>query len=300
MSEAHRVTTALSGKWYGRYGVARCPAHADTHPSLTIADGPTGLLLLHCKAGCNFADVLAALRWKGIVEGEGQMPEPNPAELARAQAKAERDAVKKEWHALALWNKAQAIAGTPAETYLRGRAITCYLPDSLRFHPSCRHPEAGHLPALVARVEGSARFAIHRTYLRPDGRAKAEVQPSKAMLGTTAGGAVPVAFAENGPLVVAEGIETALSLASGLVDGPATVWAALSTSGMGGLGLPSGKPHRLIVGTDGDAPGRGAGFKLAERARAEGWEVSLLSAPEGRDWNDVLMLAAVKKGGEAC
>lgn len=90
-----------------------------------------------------------------------------------------------------------------------------------------------------------------------------------------------------GPLVVAEGIETSLSLLSGLLSGPATVWAALSTSGMVCMRLPP-NPGRLIVASDGDAPGREAAQKLAERAHALGWAVSLLAAPEGHDWNDIL------------
>ncbi len=299
MSEARRITTALKGRWYGRYGAACCPAHADTQPSLTIADGPAGRLLLHCKAGCLFVDVLDALRWQGIVEGNGRMPEPDPAEIARAHAEAERKAVKREKQALRLWKEAQPITGTPAETYLRGRAIICYLPDNLRYHPSCWHPSSVTLPAMLAMVEGAERFALHRTYLRPDGSGKADAEPRKAMLGTTAGGHVELAFAEEGPLVVAEGIETALSLASGLVAGPATIWAALSTSGMSALGLPLGKPHRLIVATDGDAPGKAVGNLLAERAQAMGWAVSLLPAPDGQDWNDVLAMGAARMGGKA-
>ncbi len=30
--------------------------------------------------------------------------------------------------------------------------------------------------------------------------------------------------------------------------------------------------------------------KLAERADALGWAVSLLPAPQGRDWNDILQM----------
>ena len=293
MSEARRITAMLGGRWYGRYGAACCPAHQDTRPSLTITDAP-GRLLLHCKAGCGFTDVLTALRWKGVLEGINRMPEPDPAALARARLEAAQLAEKREQQALACWSEAQPIVGTPAEAYLRGRAITCELPATLRYHPSCWHPEArrlgaGRLPAMLARVEGAAHFAIHRTYLRPGGSGKADVQPAKAMLGSTTGGAVCVTFAEEGPLVVAEGIETALSLASGLVAGPATIWAALSTSGMSTLNLPV-KPHRLIIATDGDTPGQEAGLLLAERAQAMGWDVSHLPAQQGRDWNDALML----------
>ena len=112
-------------------------------------------------------------------------------------------------------------------------------------------------------------------------------------LGAVAGGAVRLTEATP-TLAVAEGIETALSLSCGLLREPATVWAALSTSGMQGLRLPA-FPGKLILAPDGDKAGRAAAHELAERAHALGWKVSLLPAPEGRDWNDVL----TAKGGAA-
>jgi hypothetical protein len=107
------------------------------------------------------------------------------------------------------------------------------------------------------------------------------------MLGTAAGGAVHLSEAP-GALIVAEGIETALSLASGLLPEAGAIWAALSTSGMSGLKLPV-RPHEIVIATDGDDAGRRAGNDLAERAHYEGWKVSLLPAPYGRDWNDILL-----------
>lgn len=296
MSEARRITAALNGRWYGRYGLACCPAHADTNPSLSISDSPSGQLLLHCKAGCSFRDVLDALRWKGIVEGSGRMLEPDPAELARARAEAERQAAKKEQRALACWKEALPITGTPAETYLRARAIICELPDSLRYHPCCWHPSGARLPAMVARVDDAERYALHRTFIQRDGSWTHGDKTARGMLGSTTGGHVHLTDGpEGGPLVIAEGIETALSLACGLLREPATIWASLSTAGMASLILPSGEPHRLIIATDGDAPGKDAGSALAERAATMGWNVSTLPAPDGRDWNDVLVLAAKRK-----
>lgn len=87
--------------------------------------------------------------------------------------------------------------------------------------------------------------------------------------------------------MVAEGIETALALASGLLSASATIWAALGTSGLRGLRLPP-SPGRLTIASDGDTPGREAASALAERAHATGWAVSMLPAPDGHDWNDVL------------
>lgn len=112
------------------------------------------------------------------------------------------------------------------------------------------------------------------------------MEPAKAMLGNCAGGAVQL-IGTDGPLVVAEGIETGLSLACGLQPMPLTVWAALSTSGMKNLRLPA-TPSRLTIASDGDPAGRTAAQILAERAYKLGWTVSFLHAPEGKDWNDVL------------
>lgn len=291
MTEAERITRALGGKWYSRFGSARCPAHGDKHPSLSLSNGADGRLLLRCHAGCDFVAILDGLRGLGLVASDGRRPETDFAEMARQRAADVAQAEKREAQALTCWREASPVRGTIAEAYLRARGITCALPDSLRFHPACWHPSARRLPALVAMVEGCERFAVHRTYLRPDGRGKAEAEPDRAMLGTVAGGAVRLAEAE-GSLVVAEGIETALSLASGLLGRPATIWAALSTSGMAGLVLPP-TPGRLTVATDGDEAGRAGGHALATRAAALGWRVSLLPAPEGRDWNDVLAMKGV-------
>ena len=289
MSDARALTLALRGKWYRRYGLACCPAHGDRRPSLTLADAPDGRLLLSCKTGCSFLDVLTALRDRGLVDRHDRPQPPGPSEIARRRAEGEAEDAKREKQALAVWRESIRVHGTLVETYLRGRGITCPLPDSLRFHPACWHASAQRLPAMVARVDGLPRLAVHRTYLRPDGTGKAEVNPAKAMLGTALGGAVRLCDGQ-GPLVVAEGIETALSLSSGLLRGPATVWAALSAAGMAGMRLPDRIPHKLTIAPDGDTAGREAAHTLAERATALGWVVSLLPAPDGRDWNDVLML----------
>lgn len=40
---------------------AKCPAHADRSPSLSVKDGGNGLILMHCFGGCGTDDVLGAL-----------------------------------------------------------------------------------------------------------------------------------------------------------------------------------------------------------------------------------------------
>ena len=282
MSDAREITMALGGRWYSNYGLAFCPAHHNTDtPALSVGTGREGQLLLNCKAGCEFPDIMSALRDRGLSEPNGSPQRDHKAEQAAADHKRAQQAMQ-------VARETIPIIGTIAETYLRGRGITCPLPvDALRFHPACWHSSGKHLPAMVARVKGSDGYAIHRTYLKPDGSGKADVEPPKAMLGNCAGGAVRLIEAE-GPLVVAEGIETGLSLSSGLLPIPVTIWAALSTSGLRALRLPTA-PGRLTIASDGDTAGREAAHILAERAHKLGWTVSYLHAPEGKDWNDVLM-----------
>lgn len=45
----------------GKGWSARCPAHEDRGPSLAIAEGKDGHVLIHCFAGCTADDVLVAV-----------------------------------------------------------------------------------------------------------------------------------------------------------------------------------------------------------------------------------------------
>ena len=44
----------------GKY-IACCPAHLDKSPSLSIKETESGKILVHCFAGCDYKDVLAAV-----------------------------------------------------------------------------------------------------------------------------------------------------------------------------------------------------------------------------------------------
>jgi hypothetical protein len=287
MTDAREITAALGGRWHGRYGAAPCPVcqpeRRREQNALTLADGRNGRLVLACKkSACGFLDILAAAGLRS-----GDYTPPDAATLAQREREARAEAEKRSDQAKRLWQESLPIAGTLAETYLRARGITCDLPRTLRFHSRAWHgPTAKRYPALVAAVQGAGLPAVHRTYLHPDGMGKADIEPAKAMLGCTQGGAVRLC---GGPsrLVVAEGIESALSLACGLLDSPATLWAALSTSGLRGLRLPS-QPGRLTIACDGDTAGREAAHALAEQAHGLGWQVGILDPGNGADFNDIL------------
>ncbi|NEY90363.1 toprim domain-containing protein [Tabrizicola oligotrophica] len=280
MSEAQELVRVLGGQWRGHHGNAPCPVcqperRSDQRGLSIRSEG--GHLLAYChKTGCDFRD---------IVKAAGLPPEAlrhDPAEARKADAQRKAYAAEQRAKARTLWASSAPIWGTKGEAYLRGRGVTCPLPPSLRWAADTFHGPSGRwLSAMVADVSTGG---IHRTFFdKAGGRIAGN---AKMMQGPCAGGAV--ALSEGpGPLVVCEGIETGLSLLSGLLDGPAAVWAALSTSGLRALHLPADL-GALIIAADGDAPGREAATALAERAYALGWQVSLLPAPEGQDWNDVL------------
>ncbi len=286
MTDARALIRRLGGRWHGSYGTAPCPVcqpdRRRDQDALTIGDGRAGLLL-HCKRlDCGFRDVLAAAG----ISGSRYTP-PDPAINAKRDAERRAHAAKREGQARVLWNEAQPIGGTLAERYLRHRGITVSLPATLRFHPACLHHETRQrLPAMLALVEGGDGLAVHRTWLRSDGAGKAAVEPAKKMLGAVAGGAVRLSGGGN-RLVVGEGLESCLSLLCGLLAGHATVWAALSTSGLRGLRLPA-QPGFLTIACDGDAAGRAAAMALAERAHALRWQVATIDPGDGADFNDIL------------
>lgn len=55
LSLLENVTTSSSG-W-----TAKCPAHNDNHPSLRIATGSDGRILVHCFSGCTAPQIVAAI-----------------------------------------------------------------------------------------------------------------------------------------------------------------------------------------------------------------------------------------------
>src|ERR1039457_5706599 len=48
---------------------ARCPAHSDSKPSLSIRKGEDGNMLLHCHAGCLFEKIKDAIHKKVLEQG---------------------------------------------------------------------------------------------------------------------------------------------------------------------------------------------------------------------------------------
>ena len=147
---------------------------------------------------------------------------------------------------------------------------------------------------LVTRGTDAEPIAIHRTFLARDGNGKAPVDPAKMMLGPCRGGVVRLA--EPGEvLMVGEGIETCLTAMQ--ATGHAA-WAALSTSGLRALDLPT-DARDVIVLADSDDPGEAAAQDCAWRWKREGRRVRIARPPHGMDFNDLLKARAPSIGENA-
>jgi hypothetical protein len=282
---AETIAKALGGRKVGAGWIARCPAHDDREPSLSIRVSG-GKVLVRCHAGCAQRDVIAALKERRLWDGRTShrvrqalyrrtpSPEPDHCHVERTKS------------ALSIWRSAVPANSTPVETYLGGRGLSLPLSPPLRFHRGLKHPSGVFWPcmvALVTRGSDGSPLAIHRTFLARDGQNKAPIDPVKMMLGPCRGGAVRLAEPAD-VLMVGEGIETCLAAmqATGI---PA--WAALSTSGLRALKLPDAVRDVIIL-ADGDDPGEAAARDAAVCWQSQGRRVRIARPPEGMDFNDLL------------
>jgi len=64
---AREIAQALGGHKIAGGWLARCPAHDDRTPSLSIIDGRCGRPIFHCFAGCDWRDVSDRLAAMGLV-----------------------------------------------------------------------------------------------------------------------------------------------------------------------------------------------------------------------------------------
>ena len=124
---ARRICESRGGKWSGARGMARCPAHDDRTPSLSVSLGQKAILF-HCFAGCDQQSVLAALAREGF-EAPALFSGPTTTDLPEPTSTR-----KPSTAALRIWREAQALRASPAKAYLGSRGILAASP-ALRFHP---------------------------------------------------------------------------------------------------------------------------------------------------------------------
>jgi putative DNA primase/helicase len=292
-SLAQTIAVALAGHRAGNCWIARCPAHDDSTPSLSIRETRDGKLLVHCHAGCEQTAVIDALRERGLwAPGSVNCEQRYDA---RSDRTSNRDDDKlRTANALQLWCAGRPADETLVQVYLRSRGIRIARPGTIKFHSGLKHPTGSIWPAMIALVthgRDNRPIGIHRTYLARDGRGKAPVEPNKMMLGPCRDGAVRLAPAGN-PLMIGEGIETCLAAMQATGH---NAWAALSTSGLRTLDLPPAVKD-VIVLADGDGPGEAAALAAAARWRHKERRVRIARPPQGADFNDLLLDRSASSG----
>lgn len=285
---AETIAKALGGRKAGSGWSARCPAHDDRTPSLSLRDTGDGKVLIRCHAGCDQDEVIAHLKANGLWAQNGpRLFRHAASRRVTKPTEPDRDDIKRTEAALSIWQASKPASGTLIETYLGSRGLRLTATPTLRFHPYLKHPSGDSWPAMIALVTRGADdtpLAIHRTFLARNGTGKAPVDPQKMMLGPCRGGAVRLA--EPGDvLMIGEGIETCLAA---MQETGHPAWAALSTSGLRALDLPKAV-RDVIVLADGDDPGESAARDCALRWKRDGRRVRIAHPPKGMDFNDMLV-----------
>ncbi|QGZ61079.1 DUF7146 domain-containing protein [Paraburkholderia acidisoli] len=222
--------------------------------------------------------------------GFGSRPMLNSQPRAKPNAPTKHEYLSE--YGQALWAKCEPLSGE-ASAYLTARR--CRIPPNdgdLRWHPSLKHP-SGHIgPCMIALVTdaltGSA-LSLHRTWIQSNGH-KAAIDAPRMLLGghRKKGGVIrlwPDDAVTNG-LGIAEGIETALSLA--WAHSP--VWACIDAGNLAAL-PPLFGLETLYVAVDNDAAGQNAALTCAQNFDEAGIGV-FLTQQTANDLNDLLKEAA--------
>ena len=272
---------------------ARCPAHeGKSIGSLSVSVGDAGSILMKCFAGCSADEIVAALGLTLRDLFDGPAPEiARPVARSHVASSSARPApiayyAHKLERARALWSGAGPIRGLGL-AYLQARG--CVIPPAdgdLRFHENVEI-FGFNGPALVGRISDAmdARrgMGLHVTWLAVDGTLR---RLERRYLGAKVDGVVRLwpDVDVSTALGVAEGVETALSLA----HSHRPVWACLDAGNLAELLVLDGV-EVLTIAADRDASGTGqaAAAACAERWVAAGREVLILLPDRiGDDLND--------------
>jgi hypothetical protein len=270
-----------------------------------------------------------ALRWLSDKLGLATV---DHAQLRRDRDRSRRDQIAKEKkrdedlqakqaRAFSLFtDEAKPSNGSIVETYLRARGIELAAlpagprggvrwPHAIRFLERSKHTESGKvLPAMIAcctDTETREIFAVHRTWIKPDGSGKADVNPVKKVWPSFGGLVIPLWRGDtnmNVRTAIENGVRETLVLTEGIEDGLTAVmaapqfrtWAFISLGNLAGLKLPE-CIDGVIVHRQTEWSNRTA-VSSFERGKAsieaQGVPVAEVTAFAGKDLNDTLRGAA--------
>lgn len=206
-----------------------------------------------------------------------------------SQAKPARTSLS-DW-GMGLWGRCQPLSGV-ALAYLQHRR--CAIPPpygDLRWHPDVKHPSGYVGPALVALVTDANTnkpLSLHRTWITATGKADLETPRLPLAKHTLQNGVIrlwPDDEVTTG-LCVAEGIETALSMAWSY----APAWSLIDAGHLAKFPVLDGI-ETLLIARDMDPAGIAAADKCATRWTEAGRTV-LVTHQAANDINDEIQKEA--------
>lgn len=289
MSRLHEIAGRAGGEVRGAQALIPGPGHSKRDRSLSLTIGERGQVVWHSFAGNEWRDVGPYLAELGVdLGGKRRDREEIDAERNAHRHRKAMELEEKRAIARALLAETQPIAGTVGEAYLRSRGLDPVA--ALRFHPRAPftpyYPDSRRWPAMVGEIANAdgETIGVHLTFLKRDGIGKAPIEPSRKVIGSQKGGAIWLGEA-SASIVVAEGIETALSVSRrcGL---PAV--AAISAGNLAAFAPPAGVCGALVA-FDRDPHGVGErdARALVRRLEARGVAAVLAAPPASySDWNE--------------
>lgn len=288
MSKLKRIVDAMGGVLLdgGRRALIRGPGHGPADRSVSLLEGEDGRVLIHCfSPRDDWRAVRAELADLGLLDESEQHEHASTSEpVVRLQGE-QRDEDRRA-RVLRLWEESIGVGGTVGERYLRARAILGKLPgpDVLRFHPRMTSLEdRERRPALVAGLVNNncVLEGIQVTLLTAHGAAKAALATPRRTIGKLMGHYVRI-DAPGDVLIVAEGLETALSVRRALGAG---AWACLSAENLAQFEPPP-VIDKLVIAADHDEAGLAAAARL--KSRVEKYLACEIELPpdDHADWND--------------
>jgi putative DNA primase/helicase len=290
MTSAAEIARALGGKSAGKgHWMAKCPAHDDRSPSLSIRQGAERALVF-CHAGCPQSTVIEALRDRGLMPPRRDRDYVPGRDIVRPRPPTDQSRIQ---FVQRLWCEAFDLRGTAGEVYLNARGLA--LDDELcgrvlRFHPACAWGDGARVPALLARfspIENDPGAEAPPIAVLRVGLTAAGEKIGRKMLGLVAGAAIKLDADEDVELGlgIAEGLETAMAVRAA---GWRPVWALGSAGAIERFPVLSGIDALTIFADhDENQTGVRAAWQCAKHWRDAGREaeIKMPKAP-ACDWAD--------------
>jgi hypothetical protein len=149
LAQQFRARRVAPGKW-----LAKCPAHSDSRPSLSIREGRKGIML-HCFTGCPTEEILAALDldftdlFNDKADGEARLKARKAREREEKRARDQKRMARylinraRQWESIAS-RLAERLAyqdnDVVADMFHRSLALARAYNEAIRpiFHPEMR------------------------------------------------------------------------------------------------------------------------------------------------------------------